>query len=120
MAEYNERLDEVWDSFHTVVNMNSEELREWLLTEASGETAFDASSPDLGVPRRGEEIVEVLGKRRTDVTDDDVDLMEDVTEFVRSRLVQPRREDPEWRRELMSVGHDPLRPDSVRPDEEDL
>ncbi|MFY7064795.1 DUF3140 domain-containing protein [Nocardiopsis changdeensis] len=120
MAEHDERADAVWDAFHAVVNMTGEELREWLLTDASGEEAFERTEPDLGVSPRGEEVVSVLRKRRTDLTGADIDLMERVTDHVRGLLAEPRREDPAWRRSLMSVGHDPLRPDSVRPDEEDL
>ena len=120
MAGHDERADAVWDAFHAVVNMTGEELREWLLTDASGEEAFERAEPDLGVSPRGEEVVSVLRKRRTDLTGADIDLMERVTDHVRGLLAEPRREDPAWRRSLMSVGHDPLRPDSVRPDEEDL
>lgn len=120
MAEHDDRVDAVWEEFHGVVNMSSGELREWLLTDASGEEAFEQPEPDLGVSARGEEVVAVLRKRRTDVTDADIDLMERVTNGVRRLLADPRREDPAWRHALMTVGHDPLRPDSARPDEEDL
>ncbi|MDT0326867.1 DUF3140 domain-containing protein [Nocardiopsis lambiniae] len=120
MAEHDDRVDALWDAFHSAVNMSGEELREWLLTDASGEEAFERPDPDLGVSVRGEEVVSVLRKRRTDVTDADLDLMEQVTGYVRERLAEPRRQDARWRRSLLSVGHDPLRPDSVRPDEEDL
>jgi hypothetical protein len=120
MADHDDRVDAVWEEFHGVVNMTGEELREWLLTDASGEEAFEQPEPDLRVSARGEEVVAVLRKRRTDVTDADIDLMERVTNGVRRLLADPRREDPAWRHTLMTVGHDPLRPDSVRPDEEDL
>ncbi|RKS06977.1 uncharacterized protein DUF3140 [Nocardiopsis sp. Huas11] len=119
MAQHDPEVDEVWDDFHSVVNMPGEELRQWLLTDASGEEAFEQPEPDLNVSGRGEEIVAVLNKRKVDVTDSDVRLMGDVARFVHDALAEPRREDPGWRRRLMSVGHDPLRPDSVWPGEDE-
>ncbi|MFD6952098.1 hypothetical protein A6A08_02725 [Nocardiopsis sp. TSRI0078] len=118
MAEHDPVVDDVWNDFHSVVNMTGQELREWLLTNASGENAFGAD-PAHPVWRKGEAIVNLLNKRRVDVTDGDVELMREVSEFVRDQLADPRREDAEWRHRLMSVGHDPLSPDSARPDEEE-
>ncbi|MFE3458134.1 DUF3140 domain-containing protein [Nocardiopsis aegyptia] len=118
MAQHDPEVDEVWDDFHSAVNMTGEELREWLLTDASGEESFEQPEPDLNVSSRGEEVVAVLNKRKADVTESDVRLMGDVARFVHESLAEPRREDPAWRRRLMSVGHDPLRPDSVWPGEE--
>ena len=109
MATSDPRTDEVWEEFHSAVNMTGEELRRWLLADASGEEAFPS---DGGVDREGERIVEILTKRRTDVTSDDIDLMERVTEFVQEELERPRPEDGQWRRRMMRVGHDPLQPDS--------
>ena len=109
MATSDPRTDAVWEGFHSAVNMSSEELRRWLLADASGEEAFPN---DGGVDREGERIVEVLNKRRTDVTSDDIALMERVTEFVQEELERPRPEDDQWRRRMMRVGHDPLQPDS--------
>ena len=62
--------DELWQEFHDVVNMTSRELSEWLRTEASGEvTSEDAALPEL---EPGEQVVAILGKRRTDLTPDDI------------------------------------------------
>ena len=120
MAEHDPAVDDAWQDFHSVVNMRGEELREWLLTNASGEDAFDTADPAHPVWRKGEAIVNLLNKRQVDVTESDVELMLEVAGFVRAELADPHREDAEWRHRLMSVGHDPLSPDSARPDEEDL
>src|SRR5699024_2895836 len=93
----------------SAVNMSSEELRRWLLADASGEEAFPN---DGGVDREGERIVEVLNKRRTDVTSDDIALMERATEFVQEELERPRPEGDQGRRRVMRVGHDRLQHDS--------
>ncbi|XKK36897.1 DUF3140 domain-containing protein [Nocardiopsis sp. ARC36] len=119
MTEHDPTVDDAWEDFHSAVNMTGEELREWLLTNASGEEGF-RPEPGHTVSRRGEAVVNLLSKRRVDVTGADVELMREVSDLVRRELADPHREDPEWRRRLMTVGHDPLSPDSARPDEEDL
>jgi Protein of unknown function (DUF3140) len=111
MAE-NHVSDELWQEFHDVVNMTSRELADWLLVEASGEVAAetDATLPELEV---GELVVAILGKRRTDLTDDDIDTMQQVVDQVRTiRGDEPEPEayDDDVRRMLMSFGHDPLKP----------
>jgi Asp-tRNA(Asn)/Glu-tRNA(Gln) amidotransferase C subunit len=61
----------------------------------------------------GEQVVQILGKRRTDLTPDDVDTMRHVVEQVRTiRGDEPEPEayDDDVRRMLMSFGHDPLKP----------
>lgn len=104
-------LDALWDEFHTVVNMTSRELEEWLRTRSAGEDA--EALPDEAGTERGRHVLAVLGKRKTDLTADDVAIMRSVVEQVRAE----RREDLEptagqapWRHRLMTVGHDPLKP----------
>ena len=101
-----------WDSFHQVVNMSSEELRTWLLTVSSGEEAFPAE-PDLGLPELGRKVVEVLRKRKVDLTGEDAEVMQQVADFVADREAnRPPAgvRDEQWRHSLMTVGHDPLKP----------
>jgi hypothetical protein len=103
--------DELWQEFHDVVNMTSRELADWLLTESSDDvTVEDTTPPELEV---GEQVVAILGKRRTDLTPDDVDTMQHVVDQVRTiRGDEPEPEayDDEVRHLLMSFGHDPLKP----------
>lgn len=106
-------VERVWVEFHQVVNMSSEELRRWLLTDASGERAF-ASDPDLDIPELGRRVVGILRKRKVDVTRADARVMRSVIDFVSSRLAETRSRrklDEEWRHSLMRVGHDPLKPE---------
>jgi hypothetical protein len=102
----------LWDEFHQTVNMTSDELRIWLLTDASGEDAFPAD-PDMGLPELGRRIVELLRKRKVDLTADDIQVMEQVSDYVAERTANPPpagERDEEWRHSLMAVGHDPLKP----------
>lgn len=102
-----------WEDFHRLVNMTSDELRIWLLTDASGEDAFPPG-PAPGVSELGARVVDVLRKRKVDLTDGDAEVMQEVVDFVEDRLENrpPDAErDDAWRHALMTVGHDPLRPD---------
>jgi hypothetical protein len=103
--------DELWDEFHRVVNMTSRELRDWLAVQGAGEEAEEV--PEQAGSHLGHRVLDILGKRRSDITPDDVDVMEQVV----ARVLGQRREDLEptageasWRRRLMNVGHDPLKP----------
>ena len=61
--------DELWDEFHRVVNMTSRELTDWLMVVAADEDTerfLDEAGHETGL-----KVVGILGKRRTDVTDDD-------------------------------------------------
>ncbi|MFI7618364.1 DUF3140 domain-containing protein [Nonomuraea terrae] len=97
--------DMLWEEFHRTVNMNSEELRAFLLALASDEESFTAD-PDLGIDELGRGVLHVLSKRKGDLTKNDLDVMRRVVELVET---MGDRTDDDSRRELMSVGHDPLR-----------
>lgn len=103
--------DELWESFHTVVNMTSRELRDWLSTQGAGEETEEV--PDRAGPELGHKVLAILGKRRSDLEPDDAAVMQKVVD----RVMSQRREDLEptagqdhWRRKLMNLGHDPLKP----------
>ncbi|TDE57169.1 DUF3140 domain-containing protein [Nonomuraea mesophila] len=95
----------LWEEFHRTVNMNSEELRAHLLADASDEEGFPPD-PDLGIDELGRGVLHVLSKRKGDLTSADLDVMRQVVDLVETL---GDRTDDESRRELMSVGHDPLR-----------
>ena len=101
----------LWDEFHQVVNMTSDELRAWLLTAASGEEALP-DQPGPGVPELGLRVVDLLRKRKTDLTERDTETMRQVVDFVEDqadRRPASVQADGEWRHALMTVGHDPLK-----------
>lgn len=105
-------LDLLWQQFHDVVNMTSRELRDWLQTQ--GATAEFDELPDRAGPELGRSVLAVLGKRRTDLTDDDVRTMQQVVDRVAALRGEAEEPTPgsndRWRRRLMNVGHDPLKP----------
>jgi hypothetical protein len=105
--------DDLWQDFHTVVNMTSRELEDWLRVRSADEDA-EALPDEAGTPT-GRHVVHILGKRRTDLTEDDVRVMRTVVERVRSHRrddLEPTAGDTAWRHRLMTLGHDPLKPAS--------
>ncbi|MFC3688942.1 DUF3140 domain-containing protein [Aquipuribacter hungaricus] len=104
-------LDELWDEFHTVVNMTSRELGDWLRVRAADEVG--EALPDRAGTETGQHVLRLLGKRKTDVDADDVALMQRVVDRVRSERredLEPTAGEAHWRHRLMTVGHDPLKP----------
>jgi hypothetical protein len=121
MARTDPQVAAVWEDFHALVNMTSPELRDWLLNTPEGVDTY-APEPDMDVHALGSQVLQILQKRRTDLTDSDVRLMAEVSDLIRSRLANPPEADvadEPWRDTLLTLGHDPNRPDSPRgPDAE--
>lgn len=104
-------MDELWEEFHRDVNMTSEELRAWLMTQSAGETAEEL--PEDAGTAQGRHVLNILQKRRTDLTDADIGTMREVVRIVRREEEEAPSGDtdnPAWRHRLMRIGHDPLKP----------
>ncbi|MEH0937718.1 DUF3140 domain-containing protein [Micromonospora psammae] len=103
-------VEVIWDDFHAEVNVPSEQLRQWLLTRGSGEEAF-GPNPDMDLPEPGRQILRVLSKRKVDLTPEDIEVMREAIDRIRSLSAEkPRRgnADDEWRHSLLDLGHDVL------------
>ncbi|HWD02033.1 MAG TPA: DUF3140 domain-containing protein [Amycolatopsis sp.] len=103
--------EELWAEFHRVVNMTSRELADWLRTRDSG-TETEPLPDRAGTPK-GHEVLAILGKRKSDVDAADESVMRAVVDRVhaaRRADLEPVAGEAHWRRGLMSVGHDPLKP----------
>lgn len=102
---------ELWQEFHRVVNMSSRELASWLRAHSMSPNADNI--PVQGGTPTGQQVLQMLSKRRTDLTPEDLQVMRRV---IRQVHVE-RRGNREsvvgrtgWRHSLMSLGHDPLKP----------
>lgn len=103
--------DELWAEFHRVVNMTSRELEDWLRTRDAGPETEPL--PDEAGPPTGHQVLGVLRKRRSDVDARDADVMRKVVDRVHAQRrddLEPTAGESHWRRRLMSIGHDPLKP----------
>jgi len=104
-------LDALWEDFHRVVNMTSQELAAWLRVRDADENT-EPLPENAGTPT-GQHVLAILQKRRTDLTDDDVRVMYDVVDTVAEQSDvenEPEAEETRRRHLLMTIGHDPLRP----------
>ena len=103
--------DDLWQEFHDAVNMTSRELRDWLRESAAGSDAEPL--PDQAGPPIGHQVLSILAKRRTDLTEEDAEVMAAVVDRVRTQrgdTPEPTAGDMAWRHSLMDLGHDPLKP----------
>jgi hypothetical protein len=104
-------LDALWEDFHRVVNMTSQELAAWLRVSEAGETTEPL--PDQAGTPIGQHVLAILQKRRTDLTDDDLRVMLQVVDTVTAQTDvenEPEAEETRRRHRLMTLGHDPLKP----------
>ncbi|MFE0019427.1 DUF3140 domain-containing protein [Amycolatopsis sp. NPDC059021] len=111
MAAAHQVDEQLWAEFHEVVNMTSHELSEWLRTRSAGEGTEEL--PDRAGTPTGRHVLEVLRKRKGDVTAEDERVMRAVVDRVRAERradLEPTAGQAHWRHRLMSLGHDPLRP----------
>ena len=101
--------DDLWQRFHRAVNMSSRELVDWLGQEPDLRPKPGPSGP----PPLGQAVVGILGKRRTDLTDEDLAVMRKVVDVVDDETTGLSAEDvvadERRRHRLLNVGHDPLR-----------
>jgi hypothetical protein len=104
-------MDALWEDFHRAVNMTSQELAAWLRVRDADEST-EPLPEHAGTPT-GQHVLEILQKRRTDLTEDDIRVMYDVVDTVAEQADvenEPEAEETRRRQRLMTIGHDPLRP----------
>ena len=114
MAANSSDDDDIYTSFKHDVNMTASELEKWLKTDESksvGQASGDGES--IG-HHSGERIVEILHKKKADLTDDDEAHMHKVHSYVSRHSAQgpdDKKDIPtsRWRYSLMNWGHDPLK-----------
>jgi len=106
------QVDEIWDDWKLAVNMTPKQLETWLATDESQSVGQhkDGESEAVG-HEMGRHIVELLHRRKDDLTDEDEQRMRKVVGYVHRHLAQrPSGDvrDTRWRYSLMNWGHDPL------------
>lgn len=109
MKEQKQRA--VYDEFQHAVNLQPQELEDWLGTEESRSVGDSENGESTG-HRSGRRIVEIKGTKKDDLTDADYEHMHDVINYIRRHTAQRPDSDVEhsrWRHSLMNWGHDPLK-----------
>ena len=103
-------------AFQSVVNMTADEIESWLKTDQSravGWKGKDGDRPESVGHASGRRIVQILRKKRDEITADDYEHMRRVVGYVRRHTAQ-RPENvytSRWRYSLMNWGHDPVKED---------
>jgi Protein of unknown function (DUF3140) len=101
----------LWEEFHRVVNMTSRELMDWLRTRSADEGTEEL--PDQAGTKTGRAVLDILQKRRVDLTDEDERVMRNVVDRIHAERrddLEPTAGQENWRHRLMTIGHDPLKP----------
>ncbi len=102
---------ETWSDFQDAVNMTASELRKWLDTDESKKVGQKSSAGSESTGHHsGRRIIDILGSKKDDLTDDDYAHMRKVVGYVHRHLKQkPSGDvtDTNWRYSLMNWGHDP-------------
>lgn len=102
----------VVDQFHQVVNMTPKQLESWLETDESKAVGQKEGDEESIGHKSGKRIVELLRKKKSEYTDDDLSHMKKVISYVhRHKAQQPSGdiEDTRWRYSLKNWGHEPLK-----------
>jgi hypothetical protein len=100
------------EAFHDVVNMSARELSDWLQTEESQQVGQKDDGDESIGHESGRRIVTLLGKNRSEYTEDDIAHMRRVVSYVHRHTAQRPDGDIEhtrWRYSLMNWGNDPLK-----------
>lgn len=103
--------DDVRAEFDEAVNLTAKQLEKWLDTEESRSVGQKGGGGESTGHRSGRRIISLLGKRKDDLTEDDLAHMRKVNGYVKRHLAQrPKGDvtDTAWRYSLMNWGHDPL------------
>ena len=103
---------QVIQDFDEDVNMTRKELENWLHTEESQSVGQSDDGGESKGHESGRKIVEILGKNKSDYTDDDLAHMKKASGYVHRHQAQKPNgdvEDSNWRYSLMNWGHDPLK-----------
>jgi hypothetical protein len=108
-----EKVDDIWDDWKAAVNMTAHEIESWLETDESKDVGQKSSEGAESVGHKsGRRIVEILGTKKADLTDSDVEWMHKVVGYVKRHSAQGPDSDVEhsrWRYSLMNWGNDPLK-----------
>lgn len=110
MATPIEEKQKIREEFDTVVNMSASQLEKWLKTDESKSVGQknDGSSESIG-HKSGEHIIDILGKKVGDLSDDDYTHMRKVVSYVKRHSAQKPEHvaGSNWAYSLKNWGHDP-------------
>lgn len=114
MADKNDH-EEAYKEFKSAVNMTASALEKFLKSDESQSVGQKKGGGEATGHQEGRRIVEILNKKKADLTDDDYAHMRKVVGYVHRHLKQGGPKDKDavkdspWRLSLMNWGHDPMK-----------
>jgi len=111
MADQDEQKS-IRDDFHEAVNMTAKQIESWLETDESKEVGQKSDGGESVGHHSGRRIIEILGTKQADLSDDDYAHMKKVVGYVHRHSAQRPDGDvteTKWRYSLMNWGNDPLK-----------
>ena len=111
MADQDEQKS-IRDDFHEAVNMTAKQIESWLETDESKEVGQKSDGGESVGHHSGRRIIEILGTKQADLSDDDYAHMTKVVGYVHRHSAQRPDGDvteTKWRYSLMNWGNDPLK-----------
>lgn len=111
MADDTDDRKEIRDGFREAVNMSAKQLHDWLESDESRSVGQGGGGGSESTGHEsGRLIVDILGKKQADYTEDDYGQMKRVVSYVHRHLAQrPKGDvtDTPWHYSLMNWGHNP-------------
>jgi len=111
-AKEHDDAQTAYDEFKDAVNMTAKEIDDWLDRDESKEVGQKSGNHESTGHASGRRIVEILQRKKADLTDDDYAHMRKVNGYVKRHSAQRPSGDVSetaWRYSLMNWGHDPLK-----------
>jgi protein subunit release factor B len=100
---------ETYTEFKKLVNMTASELEKWLKTEESKTTGLDSGDGEAIGHKSGKMIVDILEKKKADLTEDDFHQMHRVISYISRHKAQKPDGDvseTKWNYSLKNWGYD--------------
>ena len=106
--------NKIRNDFAKMVNMSAAELQDWLKTQESVAVGWKGANGERRESvghASGRRIIEILGKRKTELSDSDYAHMRKVVGYVHRHSAQRPANiyTSRWRYSLMNWGHDPVK-----------
>ncbi|MET0864424.1 MAG: DUF3140 domain-containing protein [Nakamurella sp.] len=112
MSEQHAGVDDIWADWQQAVNMTRAELENWLQTDESRSVGDKQGGGESVGHHSGRRILDILDKKKPDLTSSDAEWMRKVVGYVHRHRAQGPASDVEhsrWRYSLMNWGNDPLK-----------
>lgn len=102
--------EQIWEEWHTLVNMAPQELEDWLETDES-KSVGDGDEGESTGHASGRRIVTIKRTNKDELNDDQWEHMAKVVAYIKRHCAQggpdENMETSAWRYSLMNWGHDP-------------